>query len=81
MVNWFWTGWQKDERPMAEISKECADLNLERARENLARVQDLPSSSRVRREAELAYAEARMQAAPVAAPLEEQTDFGGWEDH
>lgn len=42
----------------AAISEAKAALELERARETLLRVQDLPPNSRARREAELAYAEA-----------------------
>jgi hypothetical protein len=42
----------------AAISERRAAIELEKARETLARVQDLPPNSRARREAELAYAEA-----------------------
>ena len=42
----------------AAISEKKASIELEKARERLARVQDLPPNSRARREAELAYAEA-----------------------
>jgi phage-related protein len=42
----------------AAIAEKKAAIELERARETLARVQDLPPNSRARREAELAYAEA-----------------------
>ena len=42
----------------AAISEKKASIQLEKARETLARVQDLPPNSRARREAELAYAEA-----------------------
>lgn len=42
----------------AAISEKRAAIELEKARETLARVQDLPPNSRARREAELAYAEA-----------------------
>lgn len=42
----------------AAISEKKAAIELEKARERLARVQDLPPNSRARREAELAYAEA-----------------------
>ena len=42
----------------AAISEKKAAIELEKARETLARVQDLPPNSRARREAELAYAEA-----------------------
>lgn len=42
----------------AAISEKKASIELEKARERLARVQDLPPNSRARREAELAFAEA-----------------------
>jgi hypothetical protein len=42
----------------AALAEKRAGLDLEKARENLARVQDLPPNSRARREAQLAYAEA-----------------------
>lgn len=42
----------------AAISEKRAALQLEKARETLARMQDLPPNSRARREAELAYQEA-----------------------
>lgn len=42
----------------AALSQERAAMSLEEARENLARVQDLPPNSRARREAELAFKEA-----------------------
>lgn len=42
----------------AALGEERAALNLEKAREALMRVQDLPPNSRARREAELAYKEA-----------------------
>jgi len=42
----------------AAIAEKKAALELEQARETLARVQDLPPNSRARREAELAYEEA-----------------------
>ena len=42
----------------AALAEKRAGLNLEKAREGLARVQDLPPNSRARREAQLAYAEA-----------------------
>jgi len=42
----------------AALSELRAGMSLEEARERLAMVQDLPPNSRVRREAELAYAEA-----------------------
>jgi phage-related protein len=42
----------------AALAEKKAALELERARETLARVQDLPPNSRARRDAELAFAEA-----------------------
>ena len=42
----------------AALAEKRAGLDLEKAREGLARVQDLPPNSRARREAQLAYAEA-----------------------
>ena len=42
----------------AAISEKKAALDLEKARETLARVSDLPPNSRARKEAELAFAEA-----------------------
>ena len=44
----------------AALSEEEAALALERAREELARVQDLPPDSRVRREVELQYQQAEL---------------------
>jgi len=44
----------------AVISEKKAAIELEKARETLARVQDLPPNSRARREAELAFAEAEL---------------------
>lgn len=44
----------------AAIGEKKAGIELEKAREALARVQDMPPNSRVRREAELAYAEAEL---------------------
>ena len=44
----------------AALSERRASLSLEEAREALAMAQDLPPNSRVRREAELAYAEAEL---------------------
>lgn len=44
----------------AALSEKRAAINLEKARETLARVQDLPPNSRARREAELAFAEAEL---------------------
>lgn len=42
----------------AALAEKRAALELERARETLARIQDLPPNSRARRDAELAFAEA-----------------------
>ena len=42
----------------AALGEKKATIELEKARETLARVQDLPPNSRARREAQLAYAEA-----------------------
>lgn len=42
----------------AALAEKRAGMDLEKARETLARVQDLPPNSRARREAQLAYAEA-----------------------
>ena len=44
----------------AALSERRAALDLEKARDTLARVQDLPPNSRARREAELAFAEAEL---------------------
>jgi len=44
----------------AALAEKKAALELEKARESLQRVQDLPPNSRVRKEAELAYAEAEL---------------------
>lgn len=44
----------------AVLSEKKAAIELEKARETLARVQDLPPNSRARREAELAFAEAEL---------------------
>lgn len=44
----------------AALSVDRAAINLENARESVLRTQDLPSGSRVRREAELAYKEAEL---------------------
>jgi len=44
----------------AALSEQRAAIELEKARETLLRVQDLPPNSRARREAELAYAEAEL---------------------
>lgn len=45
----------------AALAERGAGMDLERAREQLARVQDLPPNSRLRREAELAFAQAELQ--------------------
>lgn len=67
----------------AAISEKKAALELERARETLARVQDLPPNSRARREAELAYAEADLNLrrakdrnSDLAKETDEQTKAG-----
>ena len=44
----------------AALAEKKAAIELEKARESLQRVQDLPPNSRVRKEAELAYAEAEL---------------------
>ena len=44
----------------AALGEKKAALELEKARETLARVQDLPPNSRARREAQLAFAEAEL---------------------
>lgn len=44
----------------AALGEKKAALDLEKARENLLRVQDLPPNNRARREAELAFAEAEL---------------------
>jgi hypothetical protein len=44
----------------AALSQEEAAINLEKAREELARVQDLPPDSRVRRETELQFQQAEL---------------------
>jgi hypothetical protein len=51
-------GFAAEEAALAELG---AGMDLERAREQLARVQDLPPNSRLRREAELAFAQAELQ--------------------
>src|SRR6478735_486301 len=61
----------------AALSEQKAALELEKAREQLARVQDLPPNSRVRREAELAYQEAELnyrRAKDSAADLAAEQD-------
>lgn len=44
----------------AALGEKKASIELEKARETLARVQDLPPNSRARREAQLAFAEAEL---------------------
>ena len=68
----------------AALSERRASMTLEEARENLAMVQDLPPNSRVRREAELAYAEAELnmrramdQNKNAQEALEKGPDSGG----
>lgn len=61
----------------AALGEKRAALQLEQARENLARAQDLPPNSRVRREAELAYQEAELnyrQAKDSASDLGKEQD-------
>ena len=61
----------------AALGEKRAALQLEEARENLARAQDLPPNSRVRREAELAYQEAELnyrQAKDSASDLAAEQD-------
>jgi len=67
-----------DAEDAANAEKRAA-LELEVARENLARVQDLPPNSRARREAQLAYEEADLafrRAKDRAADLQEQNEKG-----
>lgn len=62
----------------AAYSQDRAAIQLERARENLMRMQDLPADSRARREAELAYKEADLNyrlATDREAKLAEQVDY------
>ena len=61
----------------AAISEKKAAIELEKARETLARVQDLPPNSRARREAELAYQEADLnmrRAKDTNADLAKETE-------
>lgn len=61
----------------AALGEQKAALELEKARETLARTQDLPPNSRVRREAELAYQEAELnyrQAKDSAGDLAKEQD-------
>jgi hypothetical protein len=55
----------------AALSEEEAAINLEKARETLARVQDLPPDNRVRREAELAFKQADLNYRKVKASSED----------
>jgi hypothetical protein len=67
-------GFQAEE---AALSQERAGMSLEEARENLARVQDLPPNSRARREAELAFREAELnyrQAVDTSGDLAKEQD-------
>lgn len=73
-------GFAAEEAALAELG---AGIDLERAREQLARVQDLPPNSRIRREAELAFAQAELQYreaidtnADLAAEQEKYTESG-----
>lgn len=62
----------------AAYAQDRAAIQLERARENLMRMQDLPADSRARREAELAYKEADLNyrlATDREAKLIEQVDY------
>ncbi len=61
----------------AAINEKKAAIELEKARETLARVQDLPPNSRARREAELAFAEADLnlrRARDANADLTKETE-------
>ena len=61
----------------AAFSERRAAIELERARETLARVQDLPPNSRARREAQLAYEEAEFnlrRAKDRSADLNKEND-------
>ena len=63
----------------AALSQERAALNLEKAREAVQRVQDLPPNSRARREAELALKEAEQAYASAkdrAIDLQDQVEKG-----
>jgi hypothetical protein len=67
-------GFQAEE---AALSQERAGMSLEEARENLARVQDLPPNSRARREAEIAFREADLnyrQAVDANSDLAKEQD-------
>jgi phage-related protein len=55
----------------AALSERRASMTLEEARENLAMAQDLPPNSRVRREAELAYAEAELNMRRATAHVDD----------
>ena len=61
----------------AALSQKRAGLELEKAREELARAQDLPPNSRIRREAELALEEAELrfrQAKDLSSDLNAEQD-------
>lgn len=69
----------------AVISEKRAVIELEKARESLLRVQDLPPNTRARREAELAYAEAdlnlrkaRTSVKDLNTDLNKATNNGEW---
>ena len=62
----------------AAIAEDKAAIQLERARESLLRVQDMPPDSRLRREAELAFKEADLnyrQAKDTASDLAKAQDY------
>ena len=63
----------------AALGEEDAALKLEQARLNLAKVQDLPPSNMVRREAELAYKRAELnlrEAKSKTVDLQKQISYG-----
>lgn len=69
----------KHDAKEAALSQERAALNLEKAREAVQRVQDLPPNSRARREAQLALAEAEQayaRAKDRAIDLQDQVEKG-----
>lgn len=61
----------------AALSVDRAAINLENAREAVLRTQDLPSGSRVRRDAELAYKEAELAYRRAQEAKEAGEDTGG----
>lgn len=61
----------------AALAEGRAAIELERARETLARVQDLPPNSRIRREAELAFQEAELN---LRQARDRATDLGAEQD-